>query len=53
MREAVGAFNQMMSHLEKQEKELVWDEVEQAMEQFEGPNGFEVSCEPFVGVGAK
>jgi ubiquinone/menaquinone biosynthesis C-methylase UbiE len=52
-RESFGAFNQMMSHLSKQEREAVWDEVEQAMQQFEGPNGFEVSCEPIVGVGVK
>lgn len=52
-RSSFGAFNQMMSHLSKPEREAVWDEVEQAMQQFEGPNGFEVSCEPIVGVGEK
>jgi SAM-dependent methyltransferase len=53
MREAFGAFNQMMSHLSMQQRESVWEEVEQAMQQFEGPNGFQVSCEPIVGVGVR
>lgn len=52
-RESFGAFNQMMCHLSKPEREIVWDEVEQAMQQFESPIGFEVSCEPIVGVGEK
>ena len=52
-REAFGAFNQMMAHLSQQERGSVWDEVAQAMRQFEGPNGVEAPCEPIVGVGVK
>jgi SAM-dependent methyltransferase len=52
-RESFGAFNQMMAHLSRQERESIWDEVMHAMEQFEGPNGFEVPCEPLVGAGVK
>lgn len=52
-REAFGAFNQMMAHLSRQERESVWDEVAQAMRQFEGPKGIEAPCEPMVGVGVK
>ena len=52
-REAFGAFNQMMAHLPRKERESVWDEVAQAMRQFEGPNGFEAPCEPIIGAGVK
>ena len=52
-REAFGAFNQMLAHLPREERESIWDEVEIAMRVFEGPQGFEVSCEPLVGVGTK
>jgi len=52
-RESFGAFNQMMSHLPGEERQAIWDEAEVAMRAFEGPNGFEASCEPIVGVGVK
>ncbi len=52
-REFYGAFNQIMAELSRQERESIWDEVVQAMQQFEGPNGFEAPREPIVGVGVK
>lgn len=52
-RESFGAFNQMMAHLAREERETIWDEAEVAMRAFEGPNGFEAPCEPIVGVGVK
>src|SRR5262249_44529163 len=52
-REAFGAFNQMIAHLSRQEREAVWDEVAQTMRQFEDPHGFEAPCEPIVGNGVK
>lgn len=52
-RESFGAFNQMMAHLAREDREAAWDEAEVAMRTFEGPNGFEAPCEPIVGVGVK
>jgi len=52
-RESFGAFNQMMAHLPHEERESIWDEAEVAMQVFEGPHGFEVPCEPNIGVGVK
>jgi hypothetical protein len=52
-RESFGAFNQMMAHLPHEERESIWDEAEVAMRTFEGPHGFEVPCEPIIGVGVK
>jgi SAM-dependent methyltransferase len=52
-REAFGAFNQMMAHLTRAEREATWDEAQVAMKVFEHPNGFEAPCEPIVGVGVK
>jgi len=52
-RESFGAFNQMMAHLPRDERESIWDEAEVAMRVFEGPGGFEAPCEPNIGVGVK
>jgi len=52
-RESFGAFNQMMAHLTRDEREATWDEAQVAMEVFEHPNGFEAPCESIVGVGVK
>ncbi len=52
-RESFGAFNQMMAHLPREERQAIWDEAQVAMQVFEGPNGFEAPCEPIVGVGVK
>jgi SAM-dependent methyltransferase len=52
-RESFGGFNQMMAHLSKEERESVWDEVAEAMKQFESADGIEVTCEPIVACGVK
>lgn len=52
-RESFGALHQMLSSLPEAERESVWDEIEAALSQFEGPNGFEAPCELVVGVGVK
>jgi ubiquinone/menaquinone biosynthesis C-methylase UbiE len=52
-RESFGGFNQMMAHLSTQERESIWDEVEEAMRRYEGPDGFIAPCESIVAVGYK
>ena len=52
-REAFGGFNAMMAHLPPQERESVWNEVEDSMRRFESPIGFEVPGECLVGAAAK
>ncbi len=52
-RESFGGFNQMMAHLSTQERESIWDEVEDAMKRYEGPDGFIAPCESSVAVGYK
>ena len=42
-----------MADLSDTEREAAWSEIEQAMGQFEGPNGVEVSGEVLVGAGTK
>jgi len=52
-REAFGGFNAMMAHLPPQERESVWNEVEDSMRSFESPVGFEVPGECLVGAATK
>jgi SAM-dependent methyltransferase len=52
-REAFGGFNAMMAHLPLQERESVWNEVEDSMRSFESPGGFEVPGECLVGAATK
>ena len=52
-RESFGALHQMLSGLPDVERESVWQEIEEALRQFEGPNGFEGPCELIVGVGVR
>jgi len=52
-RESFGTMNQIMLHLSQEDRNAVWDEVEEAMRVNEGPNGFEASCEALVGIGIK
>jgi ubiquinone/menaquinone biosynthesis C-methylase UbiE len=52
-RESFGGFNQMMAHLSKEERESVWDEVAEAMKQFETGEGIEVTCTPIVACGVR
>lgn len=52
-RESFGGFNQLMAQLTTQERESIWDEVEEAMKRYEGPDGFIAPCESMVAVGYK
>jgi SAM-dependent methyltransferase len=47
-RESFGALHQMLAALAESEREQVWAEVEAELARFEGPNGFEGSCELLV-----
>jgi hypothetical protein len=47
-RESFGALHQMLAGLPADEREAAWTEIEQALEQFEGPGGFTGPCEMLV-----
>jgi ubiquinone/menaquinone biosynthesis C-methylase UbiE len=50
-RESFGALHQMLSGLPEEEQVDVWEEIEQALRQFEDPHGFEAPTELRIGVG--
>ena len=50
-RESFGALHQMMAGLTETEREAVWREIEQALQAFEGADGFVGPCEMLVGAG--
>lgn len=52
-RESFGALHQMLAGLPEPERDETWDEIEQELSQFEGPDGFIGPCEMIVGVGVK
>ena len=52
-RESFGALHQMLSGLPEAERGAVWEEIEEELRQFEGPDGFEGPCEMVVGMGVK
>ncbi len=52
-KESFGALHQMLTTLDDGEKESVWDEIERALGEFEGPNGFEGPCELVIGAGTR
>jgi len=52
-RESFGALHQMMSGLGPDEQEESWQEIEEALQQFETSDGFEGPCELVLGVGRK
>jgi len=43
----------MLSTLGEAEQEKVWGEIAEALEQFEGPDGFVGPCELLVAAGTK
>lgn len=51
--ESFGALHQMLAGLSGSEQDEAWDEIEQALEQFEADGQFEGPCEMIVAVGAK
>jgi ubiquinone/menaquinone biosynthesis C-methylase UbiE len=52
-RESFGALHQMMNALTNDEKQSVWNEIEQELAKFETSTGFEGPCEMIVAVGTK
>ena len=50
-RESFGALQQMLRGLPEHEQLEAWEEIEQALHQFEVPHGFEAPSELRVGVG--
>ena len=47
-RESFGALHQMLAGLAPEERNGVWQEIEVALRQFEGPGGFVGPCELLV-----
>ena len=52
-RDSFGALQQMLAGVAQQERESVWQEIEQTLRQFEGPSGFEAACELLLAVGTR
>lgn len=52
-RDSFGALQQMLAGLAQEERESVWQEIEQTLRQFEGPSGFEGACELLLAVGTR
>jgi ubiquinone/menaquinone biosynthesis C-methylase UbiE len=52
-RESFGALHQMLSGLSETERQETWKEIEETLQQFEGPKGFEGPCEMVIGAGTK
>jgi len=50
-RESFGALHQMLAGLTAVEREETWAEIEAALAEFEGPEGFVGPCELLVGSG--
>jgi hypothetical protein len=52
-RESFGALHQMLASLTPAEREEVWVEIEQALSEFQGPDGFVGPCELVVAAGTR
>lgn len=52
-KESFGALHQMLSGLDHNEQEAAWEEVEQALGEYQGPKGFSGPCELVIAVGTK
>ncbi len=50
-RESFGALHQMLSGLPDTERQAAWQEIEEHLRAFEGPDGFVGPCELLVGAG--
>jgi hypothetical protein len=51
--ESFGALHQMLAGLDQADRQTAWEEIEQALREFEGPSGFAGPCELLIGVGTK
>ncbi len=52
-KESFGALQQMLSGLSEEQREEAWAEIDLALAQFEGPDGFTGPCEMLVVTGTK
>lgn len=52
-RESFGALHQMLAGLEEREREAAWAEVEEALGEWESPDGFVGPCELIVAAGRR
>ena len=52
-RESYGALHQMLAGLDEAEREAAWQEVGEALEEFDGPEGFTGPCELLVGTATR
>jgi hypothetical protein len=52
-RESFGALHQMLSGLDDRDRAAAWAEIESALTQFEGPEGFTGPCEMLVVTGIR
>lgn len=53
IRDVAGAVTAMLADLSEDKQQEAWDEMEQALKQFEVPDGFEAPSESIVGAGMK
>jgi len=52
-KESFGALHQMLSGLSEKEKDEAWQEISEALGEFEGEDGFSGPCELVIAVGTK
>lgn len=52
-RESYGALHQMLAGLDEAEREAAWREVGEALEEFDGAEGFTAPCELLVGAATR
>jgi SAM-dependent methyltransferase len=52
-RDSFGALHQMLANVSDDERAAAWREIEETLEQFEGPDGFVGPCEMLVVSGTK
>lgn len=52
-RESFGALHQMMLGLTENERAETWQEIEQALSEFDGPDGWVGPCEVIIGIGVE
>jgi hypothetical protein len=51
--ESFGALHQMLSGVGQVERDAAWREIEETLQQFEGPGGFVGPCEMLVVSGTR
>ncbi len=52
-RESFGALHQMLAGLDEAGRDAAWQEIEEELSRFEGPDGFAGPCELIVAAGTK